>query len=91
MIVIKTHPNNHNNLNDFIDRQPFIMDKGRVKTLYDISMKENSISYIGVSERFCEWGISDWEIYFGFATPIYEPYFLLTEDGRGSHMPKVRY
>lgn len=67
------------------------MNKEKVKTLYDVSLKENSITYTGTSEKFCEWGISDWEIYFGFATPIYEPYFLLTEDGRGSYMPKVRY
>lgn len=91
MLVLKTNPANHDKVPSYLDSQPFIMDKSKVKTIYDISVKEHSIAYTGTSERFCDWGISDWEIYFGFATPIYLPYFELTENGRGSNMPKVRY
>lgn len=91
MLIVKTHPSNKGKIGDIARKDLHVINLDKVKTIYDADMEINSIiGHTGTSERFCEWGISDWEIYFGFATPLYKPLFLLVENGRGDNMSKVR-
>ncbi len=83
MIVI-THPDNIKLVTkDLVNKEmggPFFF--GDIRVVQSDHVPRTRISgYKPKSERFFEWGICDWTIYFGFVEPIYEPVFYIYEEG----------
>ena len=51
-----------------------------VPVSYDKDIPERYVAgQVGKEEKFVEHGTSDWEVYFGFTDPVYQPLFYVVE------------
>lgn len=92
MLKIVTHPKNSIYLELIRLDADKNLEKEGIKTIYGINSVPVSYDediperYVagqsGKVEKFIEHGTSDWEVYFGFTDPIYQPLFYLV-DTRG--------
>lgn len=85
MIVI-THPDNIKLVTkDLVNKKVYDGEQfffGEIRVVQSEHIPRTRISgYKSKSERFFEWGVCDWTIYFGFVEPIYEPVFYIYEEG----------